>query len=375
MSEGRSSLLESIQTYFNNLKPTTTTVTNAPVVDPGNNGSNITGAPTPEEAKEYFETKDDMRAKAVRLAALIRESRHVVIYTGAGISTAASIPDYRGPQGVWTLLAQGKRPTMKITLEQATPTYSHMAIVELLRAGMCKFVVSTNLDGLHVRSGVPLDNIAELHGNIYKEVCDSCKEAHVRMFAVNKSSVRRWTGRLCESCKTGRLRDSIVNFGENLPKKDLRDAAEHSTKADLTIVIGSSMRVTPACDLPSYSYSNGGRFCLVNLQKTGYDDVAKSSGGVRVFARCDEFMRLVMEELAIEVPPFVEEVKDLEKELDNLIPDPSWEGDQVMKKYNVYSMSDDGPPPKSVLRQIRNGMPLKSVQVTERTGVELGKVM
>jgi len=129
-----------------------------------------------------------------------------------------------------------------------------------------KYVVSTNVDGLHRRSGIPEEAISELHGNhhlhslklpltififisylgnVYREVCsnEECKREYLRNFDVTKSRTRqRYTGRLCNHCGS-KLVDSIINFGENLPKKALADANQQSSMADVTLVIGSSMRV------------------------------------------------------------------------------------------------------------------------------------
>eukprot|EP01088_Endostelium_zonatum_P021155 TRINITY_DN8173_c0_g1_i1.p1 TRINITY_DN8173_c0_g1~~TRINITY_DN8173_c0_g1_i1.p1 ORF type:complete len:347 (-),score=75.89 TRINITY_DN8173_c0_g1_i1:8-1048(-) len=337
---------------------------------------NVFGAPNAEEVKEYNEENQVLKVKAKKLADMIKSSKHFVVYTGAGVSTAAKIPDYRGPTGVWTLLAQGKKPEMKIQLDAAVPTFTHMAITELIKRDLCKFIVSTNLDGLHRRSGIKEDQIAELHGNVYKEVCNQCGAEYCRMFIVNKgNNVRRWTGRMCTKCNDGKLRDTIVNFGENLPENELEKATEQSRLADLTLVIGSSMRVTPACELPRESYSKGGVFNICNLQKTGYDS---DVNGVRVFAKCDEFMREVMACLDIQVPVFTEDVKSLEQELDEIVDDPTWDKNDVMKKYNVYSMSDDGPPPKSILDQIVRGADLNRVpkhKTVEKHGDKLGKVL
>merc|ERR1719150_3652419 len=126
-----------------------------------------------------------------------------------------------------------------------------MALNEMIKKGLINYVVSTNVDGLHLRSGIQSKHLSELHGNIYLEYCQSCGNQYLRSFDVTKWQKKRFgrrTGRLCNECN-GYLRDSVVAFGENLPEQQLNNAIEHSKKSDLVIIIGSSMRVTPACDL------------------------------------------------------------------------------------------------------------------------------
>ena len=372
---------ELLKNKRNNLKPTTTVVHKIPIVPCGNE-NNITGVISPEEITEYFDSQEELQQKAKELANHIRTSSHFVVYTGAGISTAAKIPDYRGPNGVWTLRAQGKSVEMKINLKQAIPTYSHMALVTLYRAGLLKYIVSTNVDGLHRRSGLPDDCVADLHGNIYREYCPLCNTEYLRSFEVKSNFVKRNTGRLCEKrnengdlCCLGKLRDSIINFGENLPKNLLENSIEQSKKADLTLVIGSSMRVSPACNLPSYSYQRGGKFCLLNLQKTPFDNQVEKSNGIRIFSKCDEFMKMVMDDLEIEVDEWQLEDDILRKEMEGIVVDPDF--GETMNKYNVYSMSDDGPPPTAVLDQIRNGFNFnRHVVVQEKSiSISLGCVI
>lgn len=276
-----------------------------------------------DEAKEYYDDNETLTKKVTKFVEILKKSKHVVFYSGAGISTAAKLPDYRGPSGVWTLLAKGYEPQYQITLEQAIPTYSHMAIVKLLEKKVIHYVVSTNVDGLHRRSGVTENQLAELHGNVYREYCNECGKEYLRTFDVTstrKGDGSRTTGRLCqvEKCQ-GKLRDSIINFGENLPEKQLNEAIKHSKKADFVVVLGSSMRVTPACDLPKYSYKNGGKFSIVNLQKTNYDDdctIIEDKNGkiqLRIFSKIDDFMQLVMKQLNIKVDKF--EVDAMMKEI------------------------------------------------------------
>eukprot|EP01105_Mastigella_eilhardi_P013734 TRINITY_DN3127_c0_g1_i4.p2 TRINITY_DN3127_c0_g1~~TRINITY_DN3127_c0_g1_i4.p2 ORF type:complete len:344 (+),score=77.83 TRINITY_DN3127_c0_g1_i4:101-1132(+) len=337
-------LLKDIESFKKEgLQPTTTVVQQMPVV-PFGSRDDPTAAPTADEVVEYYDTDEEVDAKVRAFADLLKASKHCVVFTGAGISTAAKIPDYRGPNGVWTLRAQGLAPKVKVTLDQAVPTYSHMALVELMRRGLVHYIVSTNVDGLHLRAGVPQDKLSELHGNIYLEVCTKCNATHLRLFDVRGQHKRQFvqakrnTGRLCESKMDdgsvclGLLRDSIVNFGENLPERDLSEGICQAKQADLTLVMGSSMRVSPACKLPSYSYKRGGKFCLCNLQKTHYDKYCTRHDGVRVFARTDVFMRQLMRLLGIEVPSYKADVTEdtVAKAYASLILDPTC--DEPLKK-------------------------------------------
>ena len=86
---------------------------------------------------------------------LVRESKHVVFHTGAGVSTSAGIPDFRGPKGVWTLEERGETPQMDITFDDAKPSLTHMALVKLVKENVVQYVISQNVDGLHLKSGLP----------------------------------------------------------------------------------------------------------------------------------------------------------------------------------------------------------------------------
>nr|XP_013002904.2 NAD-dependent protein deacetylase sirtuin-6 [Cavia porcellus] len=104
---------------------------------------------------EIFDPPEELDQKVWELARLIWESSNVVFHTGAGISTASGIPDFRGPHGVWTMEERGLAPRFDTTFESARPTRTHMALVQLERVGLLRFLVSQNVDGLHVRSGFP----------------------------------------------------------------------------------------------------------------------------------------------------------------------------------------------------------------------------
>eukprot|EP01105_Mastigella_eilhardi_P018140 TRINITY_DN4196_c0_g1_i1.p1 TRINITY_DN4196_c0_g1~~TRINITY_DN4196_c0_g1_i1.p1 ORF type:complete len:515 (-),score=143.31 TRINITY_DN4196_c0_g1_i1:78-1622(-) len=265
------------------------------------------GHSTEEEIKEFFDTPEDFEIKMKSLAELVKKSKYIVVYTGAGISTSASIPDYRGPKGVWTMQDKGGRAEMNITLEEAVPTSAHMAIAELVRTGVVAYVVSTNIDGLHRRSGIPKDKISELHGNCYIETCNKCHTEYHRSYDV--SSVKHVdmyafdphaTGRKCDKCD-GYLIDSIINFGESLPVLPTAVAVESSRKADLALVLGTSMMVHPACDMPGQARE----MVICNLQRTMFDKQCS----LRIFERTDKVMTRLMELLGVRVPPFTAATK------------------------------------------------------------------
>ena len=222
----------------------------------------------------------------------------MVAFTGAGISTSAGIPDFRGPQvfafsnecrniilkpffthvqGKWTRQAQGKAPLSGTSSLCAIPTATHMGLVELLRLGKLKYLISQNCDGLHRRSGVPGTLISELHGNGNMEICESCGQSYFRDISCRRfvRSRDHFTARRCsrQECSAPLL-EYTIDFGQCLPVAPLQLAESHSEKADLHIVFGSSLTVSPACDLPAETAQRGGKLVIVNLQETPLDDLA-----------------------------------------------------------------------------------------------------
>ncbi|KAK4155840.1 DHS-like NAD/FAD-binding domain-containing protein [Chaetomidium leptoderma] len=260
---------------------------------------------------ELVEASNDLDEKARELANLIRTSKHFIVFTGAGISTSAGIPDFRGPEGAWTLQAQGRQRTAAaVSTLQAIPTATHMALVELQNQGLLKYLVSQNCDGLHRRSGILPDKISELHGNNTREICKDCGKEYIRDFRAvaddTKSIHDHRTGRKCTIC-SGPLHDTIINFTEPLPARELELALEHAqNKADLCLVLGSSLTVTPANEIPeavgnSRRRGGGAKLVICNLQATPLDGMAE----LRVHAKTDELMVRVMRELGMEIPGFV----------------------------------------------------------------------
>ncbi|KAH7354011.1 NAD-dependent deacetylase sirtuin-7 [Plectosphaerella cucumerina] len=279
--------------------------------------------------EERQESSDAIDRKAAVLAERIRESKHFLVFTGAGISTSAGIPDFRGPEGAWTRLAQGREPKGKASMTlTALPTPTHMALVALQDRGLLKYLVSQNCDGLHRRSGILPELISELHGNSNRECCKNCGKEYIRDFravaSYEKTVFDHRTGRKCAACD-GDLHDTIINFGEFLPEAPLERAREHAKKADLCLVLGSSLTVPPACTIPETVGKRKGvrgrmapQLSICNLQATDMDGLC--APGLRIHARTDDLMTRVMDNLGIPIPEFVlrrrltVEVKTLEEE-------------------------------------------------------------
>lgn len=267
------------------------------------------------EKKEYFDEEDLLSEKIQVLAQWIRESRYCIVFTGAGISTSTGIPDFRsgvntvlttGP-GVWERKAHGiKLPSQQKKVQsvlKAVPSPSHMAIVKLVREGLVKFVVSQNTDGLHRRSGLNPRCLAELHGNTNMEHCLKCGSKFMRDFRTRtaKTVHDHLTGRTCDdpNCH-GPLADSIINFNEDLPEDELDSAFENAKLSDLCIVLGSSLRVYPAADIPGDMIKRGAKVVIVNLQKTPFNKRC----ALEVHSTIDVVLLKLLKELGLEVPQF-----------------------------------------------------------------------
>uniref|UniRef100_H2ZCY4 protein acetyllysine N-acetyltransferase n=1 Tax=Ciona savignyi TaxID=51511 RepID=H2ZCY4_CIOSA len=254
---------------------------------------------------EIKDPSEILEEKSTQLAELISSSNLVVVHTGAGVSTSAGIPDFRGPRGVWTLEKAGKSPDCDVRFDTAVPTFTHRALVELENLGvLIHFIVSQNVDGLHIRSGFPKDRLAELHGNMFTQVCQLCNKEYV-MEHVSPTMGLKLTGSKCTTQKSrgrcrGLLRDTILDWEDSLPSDQLDMSDRYCRAADLSITIGTSLQIVPAANLPLSTKKNSGKLVIINLQKTKHDNRADLI--VRGYA--DEIMTIVMKKLGIDVPEF-----------------------------------------------------------------------
>jgi NAD-dependent SIR2 family protein deacetylase len=204
----------------------------------------------------------DLEKRIMTLANWMSEARHLVVFTGAGISTESGLADFRGPDGLWTRQAKGL-PTKSVDFASAEPNAGHLAIAELQRLGKLAFLISQNVDNLHLRSGIRPELIAELHGNITKLRCQNCE------FLMDNVGDQI----PCPICG-GQMASSVVNFGQSLPQRDLDDAFWHSRRADLFLAVGSSLVVTPAANMPRVALQSGARLVIINQGQTPLDSAA-----------------------------------------------------------------------------------------------------
>jgi NAD-dependent SIR2 family protein deacetylase len=197
------------------------------------------------------------------LAHWMYDSLYLVFFTGAGISTESGLPDFRGPDGVWTRRDKGLAPKpMKKQWDAVKPNKGHLAILELQKLGKLKFLISQNVDNLHLKSGILPELLAELHGNMTKLSCTQCGR-----------TVDQSAGQSKCDCG-GPLVSSVVDFGQSLPERDLALSFEHSRKCDLFVVVGSSLVVTPAAQMPVEALNAGAKLVIINAGETPFEKQA-----------------------------------------------------------------------------------------------------
>ncbi|KAI4308534.1 hypothetical protein L6164_031593 [Bauhinia variegata] len=247
---------------------------------------------------EIFDPPEVLQRKIQRLAVMIVRSRHLVAFTGAGISTSSGIPDFRGPKGVWTLQSEGKGvPEASVPFHRAVPSMTHMALVALEKAGFLKYLRDFEVETIGMKT----------------------------------------TPRRCSDANCGsKLKDTVLDWEGKLPQKEMSPAEKHCQMADVVLCLGTriflldcsfklicvflitydpfssfkaaasvfrlcSLQITPACYLPLQSLRGGGRIVIVNLQETPMDKRAS----LVIHGLVDKVIAGVMDHLTLKVSPFV----------------------------------------------------------------------
>lgn len=239
-----------------------------------------------------MDAADDL-AETIGLARhLVDRAERIVVLTGAGISTDSGIPDFRGPQGVWTRnpAAEAKAhianymsdPEVRKEVwrqrlaenirERPRPNAGHRAIVVLERREKLHALITQNVDGLHAEAGTSPGRLVEIHGTRRRVKCLGCGQE----WPMEHATERLRAGEedpLCRSCG-GLLKSATISFGQNLVMADLVRASEAATGCDLMLAVGSTLQVYPIAQVVPAARAAGAALIILNRDPTPFDDIA-----------------------------------------------------------------------------------------------------
>lgn len=230
-----------------------------------------------------------MSAARANLARLLADARRIVVFTGAGISTESGIPDFRSLGGVWSKMQpiyfqdfvrseDVRREAWTRVFSGAagwtgrSPNAGHAAVARLVAAGKASAVVTQNVDNLHQASGVPSEQVIELHGNASYATCLECGERH-ELADLRGPFVEHGVVPACRVCG-GLVKTATISFGQAMPERPMADAERETLACDLFLVLGSSLAVYPAAGFPLLAKSHGARLAIVNRDPTEQDRYA-----------------------------------------------------------------------------------------------------
>lgn len=229
-----------------------------------------------------------MDPKLKRAAQALRSATRLLIFTGAGISTESGIPDFRGPNGVWTKVDPSEftfdryvsRPETRRKswamrgesgLMEAEPNKAHLALAELWASGRMIGCVTQNIDGLHQRSGLPDEAVVELHGTVHKAHCLECG----REWPTAEVLERVDAGDDDPHCGCGGIiKVATISFGQAMPAREMERAYEMAMSCDAVVAVGSTLSVYPAAYITMEAQNRGVPYVIVNLGETDQDHLA-----------------------------------------------------------------------------------------------------
>ena len=222
------------------------------------------------------------------VATWIRDARQIVVLTGAGISTESGIPDFRGPQGVWTKNPEAEKTAtlhfyvsdpeirkkawqnrLRSEMWKAEPNAGHKALADLEGKAALHSLVTQNVDGLHQAAGTSPERVIEIHGNVHEVKCLSCSFRGPMPETLERVHGGEEDPR-CLGCG-GILKSATISFGENLVPADLDRAQRAAQDSDLFLAVGSSLTVYPAAGLPEVALAAGARLVVMNAEDTPFD--------------------------------------------------------------------------------------------------------
>lgn len=225
------------------------------------------------------------------VAGWLRNARRAVALTGAGVSTESGIPDFRGPDGVWTrdpkaealsdirvyvadpqVRRRAWQGRLNHPARSAAPNAGHRALAELERLGRLHALITQNIDGLHLAAGSSAERTIEIHGTMRDYVCLDCGDRGPMSDALER--VRGGDpDPACLACG-GILKSATISFGQSLVPEDLARAEEEAAASDLFLAVGTSLTVYPVAWLPERALLAGAKLVIVNAQSTALDDRA-----------------------------------------------------------------------------------------------------
>jgi NAD-dependent deacetylase len=232
-----------------------------------------------------------MREAIDNVRAWLEAAARVVVLTGAGISTESGIPDFRGPQGVWTRDPKAERlsnihsymsdPEVRRLSWQsrlahpawhAEPNAGHAALVGLERRGRLHALVTQNIDGLHQRAGNSPAKVIEVHGTVHQAMCMSCAWRGPMPAVLDRVRAGE-EDPPCQRCG-GILKSATISFGQPLDPDVIRRAMRVASEADVLLAVGSSLQVYPVAGAVPVAKDAGARVVIVNAEPTPFDDIA-----------------------------------------------------------------------------------------------------
>ena len=243
-----------------------------------------------------------------QFAEQIRGSNEIVIFTGAGISTESGIPDFRSPGGIWTryqpitfqeyisseearVNAWKRRLETYEAVKNAKPNRGHYFVNSLNVKEKLIGLITQNVDGLHSESGLPDDKIVELHGSNRKVICLNCSK-EFDPDEIVKILIGTFSSPKCDTCG-GILKSATVSFGQTMPQQAMRKAEEWTAKAEVFVVMGSSLQVHPAAAFPVIAKRNGAVLAIINRESGPLDEIADYVHHGAIGEFCQTFNTLI----------------------------------------------------------------------------------
>ena len=246
-----------------------------------------------EQTETQLEEQTELQGRLEAAAALISTAGPLAVLTGAGISTDSGIPDFRGPQGVWTLNPEAERAS-NIDVYMAEPevrkanwrvmagglwdgvepNVGHHALVELDRRSGLDTLVTQNVDGLHLMAGTDPDRIVEVHGTVRRSMCLGCGEQNDIEVVLERVRSGDEDPRCTRPACGGLLKRATVSFGQALFPGDMERVDEVARRCDLLLAVGSTLSVYPVAAMVPVAVRHGAAVVVVNGSPTEMDHLA-----------------------------------------------------------------------------------------------------